>query len=225
MNRYPWKLLPRLASEIEHHRPEGAHADLAALLRVTWQQSEGDVTVWKLRCAQIASMCVRGAMLGGAPSDDSMYGLLRLLRRLSSKKTMKAVQTAMRAYLDELLAQARPTQFTTMERIVAEMRQRMQETLGVSQSLAQYSQLFGVSEGHLSRSFAAIAGQSFRAERRHIRMAAACQMLSGSNLKIVAVAQRLGIADPSQFVADFREEFGVTPGEYRKNHAVLATQQ
>jgi AraC-like DNA-binding protein len=219
MNRYPWRLLPRLALEIEYERRREAHRDLESLLRITWRQEGNELTLWKLRCSQIASACMRGALRGGAPSDLSMGEHLQLLRRLSSAGTRKSLQALMRQYLESLLDHVRPAQSTNMDRAVAEVRQSLRDTLGVSHSLSQYARMAGVSEGHLSRCFAAISGRTYRAERRRIRLEAACQMLRQRRLKISAIAGQLGIADTSQFIADFRQEFGVTPGQYRRRSA------
>jgi AraC-like DNA-binding protein len=124
----------------------------------------------------------------------------------------------MHRYLDMLLARVRPAQSTNMERAVAQVHKELREIQGASRSLSAYAQILGVSPGHLSRCFLAIVGQTYRTERRHIRMQAACRMLRRSQLKISAIALQLGVADPSQFVADFRREFGVTPGQYRRQH-------
>jgi AraC-like DNA-binding protein len=221
MNRYPWKLLPRLAVEIEYERRQDAHDDLESLLQITWRQEGNDLTLWKLRCSQIASACVRGALRGGAPSDIAMGEHLQLLQRLSSAVTRRSLQAQMRQYLDSLLDHVQPAQGSGIDRAVAQVRKSLQETLGVSQSLSQYARMLGVSEGHLSRCFAAISGQTYRAERRRIRLEAACQMLRQRRLKISVIAGQLGIADTSQFIADFRGEFGVTPGQYRRRNVEL----
>lgn len=221
MKRYPWKLLPRLAVEIEYERRQDAHQDMESLLQITWRQEGNDLTLWKLRCSQIASACVRGALRGGAPSDIAMGEHLHLLQKLSSAGTRRSLQALMRRYLDSLLDHVRPAQGSGMGRAVAQVRKSLRETLGVSQSLSQYARMLGVSEGHLSRCFAAISGQTYRAERRRIRLEAACQMLRQRPLKISAIASQLGIADTSQFIADFRREFGVTPGQYRRRNVEL----
>ena len=216
-DRYPWRLLPRIASEIEHLQRREAHRDLERLFWIVWKQGANDPSLGKLQCAQIASACIRGAMRGGAPSDISMGEHLQFLRRLSGAKTRRAIHALMRRYLDTLLNRVQPAQSTNMDRAVAQVRKNLQDTFGVSQSLSHYARMLRVSEGHLSRRFASICGQTYRLERRHIRMQAACQMLGHSQLKISAIARQLGIADPSQFIADFRKEFGVTPGRYRAN--------
>jgi AraC-like DNA-binding protein len=202
--------------EIEYERRREAHQDMESLLRITWRQAGNDLTLWKLRCSQIASACVRGALRGGAPSDISMGEHLQLLRKLSSAGTRKSLRALMGRYLESLLDHVQPAEGTGMDRAVAQVRKSLQDTLGVSQSLSQYARMLGVSEGHLSRCFAAISGQTYRAERRRIRLEAACQMLRQRRLKISVIAGQLGIADTSQFIADFRREFGVTPGQYRR---------
>jgi AraC-like DNA-binding protein len=137
---------------------------------------------------------MRGALRGGAPSDISMGEHLLLLRRLSLAGSRKSLRALMLKYLDSLLDHIRPAPTTDMDRAVAQVRKSLRETLGVSQSLSQYARMLGVSEGHLSRRFAAITGQTYRAERRRIRLEAARQMLCQRRLKISAIAGQLGIA-------------------------------
>ena len=218
MNRYSWGLLPRLGSKIEHHRKKEAHRDLDVLLGTTWEQSAADHSLWKLRCSQIASACVRAALRGGASSDVAMGEHMQFLRRLCALANRARIQALMHRYLDMLLARVRPAQSTNMERAVAQVHKELREIQGASRSLSAYAQILGVSPGHLSRCFLAIVGQTYRTKRRHIRMQAACRMLRRSQLKISAIALQLGVADPSQFVADFRREFGVTPGQDRRQH-------
>jgi AraC-like DNA-binding protein len=83
-------------------------------------------------------------------------------------------------------------------------------------TLAQYADELGLSTGHLSRTFATVAGRPFRDEIRRLRMEAALRLLKKPEKKIAAIALELGLRSPSQFVADFRRYHGVSPGKFRR---------
>lgn len=53
---------------------------------------------------------------------------------------------------------------------------------------------------------------------RNIRLKHACQMLGNSNITISEVAYTVGFTDPRYFGTCFKNEFGMTPGEYQKRH-------
>src|ERR1043166_7991040 len=216
--RYPWKLLPRLASAIEHGQREQAHRDLDALLSIIAETSGDDLTFRKLRCAQLVSGCLRGAHMGGAASDALLAEHLQLLKTLTELRTWATVTRRMHRYVDRLLRQLRPARQSHMQTVVAQLRRAMQTSSGVGRSLAEHAASLGVSEGHLSRSFAGIVGRTFREEVRRVRVEIAYRLLRETPLKISAITGRVGLRDPSQFIADFRAEMGVTPGTYRLQH-------
>ena len=217
VNRYPWHLLPRIASEIENCRPDGAKRDLDELLLITAEQNQ-NLTAWKLRCAQISSAMLRGALRGGAAGDMLMEEHIRLVDDLCSIKGREELKRFLHHYLNQLLEHVRSTRRTNIEHAVDQIRKKIRRSLDAPRSLAEYARLFNVSTGHLSRSFCKIAGCSFREEVRRARIEAAIRLLSHTPLKISVIAQKLGLRDPSQFIADFRAEQGVTPGEYRRMH-------
>jgi|ERR1051325_186453 AraC-like DNA-binding protein len=221
--RYPWKVLPRLASAIEHGQREQARRDLDTLLEIIAQSSGNNLTLRKLRCAQLVSACLRGAHAGGAASDALLKDHLQFLKLLAELRTWNGVTRCMQRYLGRLLRAVRPLHRSHTEQVVTRVHQEMQTMAGMTRSLAQHAALQGVSEGHLSRSFAAIVGRTFRQELRRVRVEKARQLLSESSLKISAIAARVGLLDPSQFISDFRAEMGVTPGSYREQQRNKST--
>ncbi|NRB45249.1 MAG: helix-turn-helix domain-containing protein, partial [Verrucomicrobiales bacterium] len=54
-----------------------------------------------------------------------------------------------------------------------------------------------ISTAHLSKSFSAIVGCSFREERRRLRIELTSKLLADTDLKISAVARRIGLLDTS----------------------------
>lgn len=211
-------LLPRIASEIEHCRPENLRTDLDALLNITAEQSKS-FSAWKLRCAQISSAMMRGALHGGAPGQVLLEEHLQILDELCSLKNGKQLKAFLHRYANQLLAQVSSARHTNIEQAVNHIRKKIRNSLSRPKTLSEYARAAGLSTGHLSRSFCKFAGFPFREEVRRVRMEAARKLLTRTPLKITAIAQRVGLRDASQFIADFRLETGVTPGEYRRTHS------
>lgn len=216
--RYRWELLPKLASEIEYGMRAQAHRDLDALIALFIRDS-ATLALGKIRCCQTMSACMRGARRGGGDSDVLFDEHLAMLEAVSRLKSWKQLARSMHAYLDELLAHLAPQKpASAMAAKVRSMLAAMRASLKNPQTLEQYAAQLNVSTGHLSRTFTASVGRPFRDEVRRLRNEEACRLLVHSALKLAEIAQRVGIASTSQFIADFRRELGITPAEYRRRH-------
>jgi AraC-like DNA-binding protein len=222
MFRYPWGLLPRIGSRIELSQKDAAHRDLDEVLAIIWEQSDRNLPVCRLRCAAVSSYCSRGALQAGASSVKVLEIQLHFLDDMAAVRSWTRASHLMHRYVDALLSRVRPVQATSLEQTVARIREIMRESMASAPSLAQHAAAFGVSAGHLSRCFATIAGCTFQQETRRLRMDRAVQLLIGTNLKVAAIAEEVGIPDTSRFILEFRKELGVTPGAYRRTHCRTA---
>jgi len=215
MERYPWFLLPRLGSDIELSQGRTAHRDLDQVMDIIWEQSKGKLSLCKLRCAAVSSFCSRGALQAGAPSQPVLEIQLTMLNRMTDARSGARVRDMMHRFIDDLLARVRPVEANTMEQTVARVRTIMRQSLTNAPSLSEHASVFRVSIAHLSRCFAGITGRTFQQETRRLRFERAKELLAETDLKISTIAEEIGMRDPSRFVAGFRREFGVTPGQYR----------
>jgi AraC-like DNA-binding protein len=213
---YNWELLPRLALAIEHAQRSQTRRDLRELMTILYRDCDKDLTLFKMRCAQTMSACIRGALRGGAPSEVIYREHMAFLRVLSRLRSYLAVKQRMQRYAARLVSQVEPVKRSPGERIVAGIVKDLKAMLHDSKSLAQYADELGLSTGHLSRTFNRVAGRPFRNVVRRLRCEEACQLLESSDLKLSAVALRIGLRSTSQFIADFRREKGVTPAMYRR---------
>ncbi|MAB99378.1 MAG: AraC family transcriptional regulator [Pseudomonadaceae bacterium] len=80
-------------------------------------------------------------------------------------------------------------------------------------TLADWSQLLGVSERTLSRLFVQDTGLTFRAWRQRLRLLGALTPLE-QGARVTDVALACGYDSISAFIAAFRQHFGATPGEF-----------
>ena len=75
-----------------------------------------------------------------------------------------------------------------------------------------------MSESSFSRYFRRSASQSFSDTVRKLRLAHACQLLENTDEPISAICHRTGYQNLSNFNRQFRREYGITPGQYRRIH-------
>lgn len=214
--RYRWELLPRLAEEVAHGRVDEVRRLIPELLAAVEVFPEADFL--KLRCAQCASACLRGAQRGGADSERLYLDHLAMLRRLARLRTHAAIRRLFTTYVLRLADQGRPAARTLIERAVRAVMADQAATLARPRTLAAYARGLGLSQGHFSRAFARIAGRSFRAEQARLRDAAACELLAATTLPLAEVAARVGLCSASQFIAAFRRAHRLTPDAWRRRH-------
>jgi AraC-like DNA-binding protein len=215
---YPWDLLPRVAEHIEHGRAEPAQADLHILWQRVLVDMHGDIALLKLRCAQIMSTCMRGALRGGAPSERLYAEHVAALHLVQGMPTRIKIRNHLRSYTADLVAQVHPMKKVRLERVMLSLVTQMRQSLDQPHSLAHFARDLELSVGHLSRSFARIVGRTFGEERRRLRNEALCAMLTQTELSLSAMAQRVGLSSVSQLIADFRQEYAMTPRQYRDLH-------
>jgi transcriptional regulator GlxA family with amidase domain len=92
----------------------------------------------------------------------------------------------------------------------------LRERLATRYDLARIARAFNVSTRTLLRRFKSETGTSPLSCLQTMRIEAAKQLLISKNLRIAAVADRVGYSDPSTFVRLFGREVGHTPARYRQ---------
>lgn len=78
-----------------------------------------------------------------------------------------------------------------------------------------------VSRRTLERKFQATINRSIREELTHCRIERARHLLSSTKLPIKHIALSVGFAGSERMGKVFRQQFGLTPGQYRSEHAEL----
>jgi signal transduction histidine kinase/DNA-binding response OmpR family regulator len=78
--------------------------------------------------------------------------------------------------------------------------------------------LVGMSRGHLFRKLKALTGQSPSELIRTMRLKMAAKLIERGAGNITEIAMQVGFSNPSYFAKCFRDQFGMLPREYAKNH-------
>ena len=84
-------------------------------------------------------------------------------------------------------------------------------------TLSRMAEKFGYSEYHISRKFREISGMAFREYLRCRRLAFALKEIRDTDKGLLEIAVDYGFSSHEAFTRAFREIYGVTPSEYRKN--------
>jgi AraC-like DNA-binding protein len=83
-------------------------------------------------------------------------------------------------------------------------------------SLTDLAGRVGASVYHLCRVFRAVTGSTMHQYRRHLRLRAALEAVTGGDATITQIAVGLGFPSHSHFTNAFRGEFGVLPSALRR---------
>ncbi len=88
-------------------------------------------------------------------------------------------------------------------------------------TISQMAEELGLSRSYLSRRFSEQTGITIQEYILQIRLEAAANMLQFSEEKIGTIAEYLCFPSQSYFTERFRKQYGMTPGEYRKDKQVV----
>ena len=105
-----------------------------------------------------------------------------------------------------------PAQAGNLEEVARYMEEHLDEPL----SIPQLSRRALLSPTAFKAAFRQRYGLAVHAWLRQRRMERAAQLLRGSSLTVLEVAQSVGYSSGSQFSTAFRQRYGTSPGKFRK---------
>lgn len=98
-----------------------------------------------------------------------------------------------------------------------ELSKYVAENLSYNLTLGSIALHFGITTRTVHNYFFENFGMSPKKYIRMKRLESARELLSGTNMAISLIAEQAGFKDCAYFCKVFREQFGVSPGEYRKS--------
>ena len=100
---------------------------------------------------------------------------------------------------------------------LAEIRRYMEDHLDEHLTIPALSRRACLSATTVKEGFRRLYGLPVHTWLRQRRMERAAELLHTPGLSLEGVAKAVGYSSVSQFAAAFRQQYGVTPGKYRKN--------
>ncbi|MDD3445111.1 MAG: AraC family transcriptional regulator [Zavarzinia sp.] len=147
----------------------------------------------------------------GADGNALVWDRARMATPLRAAN--EAVNRLLRAHAEEIYRER-----LSAGGVPADLRRVLQSLLTAGESLTveAAAATLNTSARSLQRALA-VAGTSFAVERDGLRLALARHHLSRPELKVEAIATRLGYAEAGVFVRAFRRWTGETPARWRRN--------
>ncbi len=102
-----------------------------------------------------------------------------------------------------------------IEKAIKVVEEHMNDTDFSVEILGEF---LGLSRSHLYKKLMVITGKGPADFIRTIRLKRGRQLLEKSQLQIAEIAYEVGYNSPKRFTINFREEFGISPSEYLRNH-------
>ncbi|HGL4260302.1 response regulator transcription factor [Burkholderia dolosa] len=106
--------------------------------------------------------------------------------------------------------------------IVRAAIRHLSRTLDDPPTVEELARAVGTHEKRLSRAFRDNLGQTVFEYLRHERLRVAQELLDTTSLTIASIAKEIGFSTPANFATAFRERFGVTPTEWRRQRHAAA---
>lgn len=150
--------------------------------------------------------------------DRTRYQHLKsrnLLRNIESAVTWHELESAYRDVFQVIAgAQARREDISNyvIKRAINHIREHYQEGL----TLDEVAAVLEITPEYLSALFNREVGINFSVFLKQFRISHAKRMLKGTDKKVYEIANEVGYSDPKYFQRVFKEEVGVSPGEYRQ---------
>ena len=107
----------------------------------------------------------------------------------------------------------------TQKEIVRNVHQYLIEHLSERVTIDELSRRFLMNPTTLKSMFKKVYGDTIAAHMRNHRLAQAALLLQTTGDEVAAIAQAVGYDSPSRFTTAFREVYGQTPMEYRRQRA------
>lgn len=105
-------------------------------------------------------------------------------------------------------------------KIIRRYAQKILDDPSVNYSLDQLSKDSGLSQAKLQDGFKFLYTRTVTEYIRHIRLEAARELMNNSDLNISQIVYSIGFTSRSYFSKIFKEKYGITPHEYKKNIVV-----
>ncbi|MFK3775162.1 AraC family transcriptional regulator [Pseudomonas sp. NPDC089406] len=222
MHRHPWVQLSYAISGVLHvHTPTGSF--VAPPQRAVWMPPDMDHEVFSF-----ANTEMRGLYLDPQLFDDAhghcrvievtplTHELIKQFAQCPTEYDEAGEDGRLAMVLVDQLRAAREVSLSLplpQDARVLQLCRQLQDAPDDNRTLAEWGEMLGASEKTLRRILLRETGLSFRHWRQRMRLLGALEAL-GQGVAVTEVALSAGYQSTSAFIAAFREQFGVTPGDF-----------
>lgn len=209
---------PELLSAIKGGDLRGARAILNRVLTVIYGLGGDRMELLKSLVLELVVMMSRAAVEAGADPSVLLGRNYRRLEELSRIDDEEELSAWVRLMLETLVEQiggneAYPNSLLLL-RALRHMETHLHEHLGRD----EVARVAGISPGHFSKLMTERMGKSFSQLLTQLRVQRAKELLTNGTLSLGELALECGFCDQSHLNKVFRQQTGVSPGQWRKEH-------
>ncbi|MEC0238737.1 response regulator [Paenibacillus dokdonensis] len=206
--------LDALFAEMSNYRLVQIHDELEHVFTLI-RRMKSKSTVYNFAIQIISRL---DAYLAGL--NENLFQMLGMrmenLDILFKFETMDDIQSWLRRRVFEISEMLHVKKQKKNNKLLESVCAYVEEHLAQNIALRDVSNLFSFSPNHLGVLFKQGTGINFSDYVVERRMEKACELLRDPHFKIFEVAGRVGYKNLTYFSRQFKDKYGMTPGEYRK---------
>ena len=164
---------------------------------------------------ELVVMMSRAAVEAGAPQSEVLGMGFSHLTELAGIDDDEELSAWLRETLERIITSIEKRQRSEPSAVVAAALDFIRQQLDRDLTREEVARQVGVSPGRLSKLLKERAGRSFVEWLRAERVQAACRMLANTGASLADISLACGFCDQSYFTHVFKEQRGMTPGQYR----------
>ncbi|MDQ0719632.1 AraC-like DNA-binding protein [Paenibacillus sp. W4I10] len=154
-------------------------------------------------------------------SELGMNEVFANMPELTSFETLEELESRLLCLAADICAKVelntKTSESTLMDDILAYVDQQFAD---YTLSLEHVALKFAISTSYLSRSFKEKTGRNFSQYIWQRRVDEVMRLLENTSAPLKEIIEQVGYMDAPNFIRKFKKEIGLTPGQYRKEHAL-----
>lgn len=206
--------LTLLSAQLRRQNTEAAKQEVSALFQQSLHGKNSLLYTYNLSLQLINLICGECENLG-IQSETLSHPYL--VHTFSNIRSLEGTVTWFHQIIDEFTS-LRESRNTALDAsVIPNILKYMEQHVDGQLSLNSVADHFGISTGHLSRMFKEKQGVNFSDYLIRLKLETAARMLvDNKSLKVTDITSALGYSNISYFNKMFKEYFGMTPVQYRK---------
>ena len=214
--RYPLQELEQLQWHLLQLDAEATTSCIHAIMkRIT--QDNPPFHVARMICFDVLNVTLHS--LFEMSEHESIHPTDSMLEKLAGFDTINELT----ALLDELISTAcesiRQMRHGNGDERVQWIRKYVEENcFDPNFSIYSTAEHFGLTTSNLSHYFKNLTGESISDYVQSLRRAEACRLLTQTDISVQDIGQHIGMLNVSSFIRSFKQQTGMTPGQYRSRH-------
>lgn len=157
-------------------------------------------------------------------SELGMDSVFANMPELTSFETLEELENRLLSLAADICMQVERNTETSESSLMDDILAYVDEQFAdYTLSLEHVALKFAISTSYLSRSFKEKTGSNFSQYIWQKRVDEVIRLLENTSAPLKEIIEQVGYLDTPNFIRKFKKEIGLTPGQYRKEHALKGT--